>query len=409
MTDALVTASPEAVGLSSEGLERIDAAIQAEIDAGTIPGAVTLVARHGQICHVRSMGMLDIEKGQEARVDGLYRIFSMTKPVTAVAMMILWDQGLWRPEDPIEKHLPEFADAKVLASVGEDGEPVLEHAAHPPTLRELLTHTAGLSYGGPLSDAADPVNRAYRDAEVWDAATLAEMMARLGPLPLAYQPGTSWRYSIGMDVQGALIERLTGRSLPDFMAREIFGPLGMVDTAFHIPPDKTDRLAGLYFKAGEAPLTPIANPLQPDYFARPSLAMGGGGLVSTIGDYARFAQMLLDKGALNGTRIISEAAATLMMRNHLPDALIEHGFTAGHQRIRPGFGFGFNGVVFTDPQAAGIPVGQGTYHWDGAAGTWFWVDPANDLIFVGLTQFLSYTAPPLQATTQTLMAGAIIG
>jgi len=408
MTDALVTAKPEEVGLSSAGLDRIDAAVQAEIDAGTIPGAVTLVARHGRVCRVRTLGMLDIEAGKASRIDGLYRIFSMTKPVTAVAMMILWDQGLWRPEDPIEKHLPEFADAKVLVGLDADGRQILKPADHPPTLMELLTHTAGLGYGVALSDLADPINRAYQDAKVWDAHDLPEMMARLGPLPLAYQPGTSWRYSLGMDVLGAIIERLTGRSLPDFMQEEIFGPLGMIDTGFYIPPEKIDRLAALYFKTAETPLTPIANPIRPDHFAPPTLAMGGGGLVSTTPDYARFAQMLLGRGILDGRRIISEAAARLMMTNHLPDALMEKGFVAGHHRIRPGFGFGFNGVVFTDPDLAGVPVGKGTYHWDGAAGVYFWVDPENDLLFVAMTQHLSYTAPPLQARCQTLMADAIV-
>jgi CubicO group peptidase (beta-lactamase class C family) len=403
-----VTATPEEVGLSADGLAKVDAAVQAQIDAGTIAGAVTLVARHGRVCHVHAMGLQDIEAGQASRIDGLYRIFSMTKPVTAVAMMILWDEGLWRPEDPIDKHLPEFAGARVLAGLEADGSMRLEPAAHPPTLLELLTHTAGLSYGTALSDPNDPVDRTYRAAQVWQAGDLAEMMARLGPLPLAYQPGTAWRYSIGMDVQGALIERLTGQSLPDFMQERIFAPLGMTDTAFHTPPEKADRLAALYLKAGEAPLTAIANPLRPDCDAPPKLAMGGGGLVSTIGDYAHFAQMLLGKGELDGQRIISPQAATLMMSNHLPDALMEKGFVAGHQRIRPGFGFGFNGVVFTDPQAADVPVGQGTYQWDGAAGTFFWVDPANDLLLVTMTQHLSYTAPPLQAQTQVLMAEAIV-
>ena len=402
------TATPEDLGLSAKGLARIDAAIQAQIDAGVIAGAVTLVARHGQVCHVHPMGLQNIECGEPSRVDGLYRIFSMTKPVTAVAMMILWDEGLWRPEDPIEKHLPEFAGVKVFAGLESDGSTRVRPADHPPTLMELFTHTAGLSYGSALSDPNDPVDRAYRAAQVWEARDLAEMMARLAPLPLAYQPGSSWRYSIGMDVQGALIERLTGQSLPDFMHARIFGPLGMADTAFHTPPDKAHRLAALYLKAGDAPLTAIANPLRPDCDTPPALAIGGGGLVSTVGDYARFAQMLLNKGELDGRRILSSDAATLMMSNHLPDALMEKGFTAGHQRIRPGFGFGFNGVVITDPQAASLPVGQGTYHWDGAAGTFFWIDPANDLLFVAMTQHLSYTAPPLQALAQTLMAEAIV-
>ncbi len=408
MPPALVTATPEAVGLSSSALAAVDAAVQAQIDSGAIAGAITLVARHGQVCHVHAMGMKDIAAGEPSQIDDLYRIFSMTKPVTAVAMMILWDQGLWRPDDPIEKHLPEFAGARVLSGINADGVPKLEPAAHAPTLLELLTHTAGLVYGTALSDPNSPVDQAYRTAQVWQSADLNEMMARLGPLPLAYQPGSSWRYSIGMDVQGAVIERLSGQTLPDFMRTRIFGPLGMIDTAFHTPPEKADRLAALYLKAGDTPLTAIANPLHPDPTEVPALPLGGSGLISTLGDYARFAQMLLDKGAFAGGRILSTDAAHLMMSNHLPDALMEKGFVAGHQRIRPGFGIGFNGVVFTDPALAGVPVGRGTYHWDGAAGTWFWIDPANDLIFVGMTQCLSYTAPPLQALTQTLMAQAFV-
>jgi CubicO group peptidase (beta-lactamase class C family) len=405
---SLIEATPESVGLSSEGLAAVDAYVQSQINAGNIPGAITLVARHGKIVHVSPMGLKDIASGETSRVDGLYRIFSMTKPVTAVAMMILYDEGRWLPDDPIAKHLPEFADMTVFAGKTEDGSTILEEPAHPPTLLELFTHTAGFSYGTAFSDPNDAVDNAYRAAKVWDAEDLSDMMARLATTPLAFQPGSSWRYSVGMDVQGAIIERLTGLSLAGFMRTRIFDPLGMADTAFYTPPEKKDRLATLYLKAGEAPLTPIANPLRNDDNEEPALAMGGGGLVSTIGDYARFAQMLVNKGELGGKRIISADAATLMMTNHLSDALIEHGFTGGHQRIRPGFGFGFNGIVFYDPAAAGIPVGRGTYHWDGAAGTWFWVDPANDLLFVGMTQFLSHTAPPLQATTQTLLASAIV-
>ena len=408
MTAPATEATPEQVGLSTSGLEAVDAAVQAWIDAGVIPGAVILVARHGKVCHVRAMGMDDIAANKPPATDTIYRIFSMTKPVTAAAMMILWDEGLWKPEDALEAHLPEFADAKVFVGRDEAGALVLEAADHPPTLLELLTHTAGLVYGTAFSDPHDPVDACYRTAGVWDAPDLAGMMKRLGPLPLAYQPGSSWRYSVGMDVQGALIEKLSGQSLPEFMRTRLFEPLGMTDTAFHTPPEKRDRLAQLYFKGGDAPLAPIANLLSPDYEAPPALASGGGGLVSTAGDYARFAQMLLGRGQAYGVRVMSEAAARLMTTNHLPPVLMERGFLAGHQKIRPGFGMGFNGVVFTDPDQAGVPVGLGTYHWDGAAGTWFWIDPENDLLFVGLSQHLSYAAPALQAETQTLMAQAML-
>ena len=395
MTVAGPTATPEEVGLSSEGLARIDAYVQEQIDAGLIPGAITLVSRHGKVCHLHAMGMKDIAHGEPSQVDGLYRIFSMTKPVTAAAMMILWDEERWTLDDPVAAHLPELADLKLIV-----GTPPRRQ----PTIRDLVTHSGGFSYGTALSDPNDPIDAAYRAAGVWEAADLTEMMARLGTCPLAYEPGMSWRYSIGMDVEGAIIERLSGQSLANFLRERIFAPLGMTDTAFYTPPAKADRLAALYLKMGDTPLTQIANPMRPDYDAEPTLAMGGAGLISTIGDYARFAQMLLDRGG----SVMSEAAARLMMTNHLPQSLMDHGFVAGHQRIRPGFGMGVNGVVFTDPDAAGVPVGRGTYHWDGAAGTWFWVDPENDLLFIGMTQFLSYTAPPLQARAQTLLAEALI-
>ena len=407
MPAPVVTASPEEVGLSTEGLAKVDAYVQAQIDAGLIPGAVTLVARHGKVCHVHAMGWKDIPSNQPSRIDGLYRIFSMTKPVTAVAMMILWDEGRWTLDDPIALHLPEFGGVQVCAGKNDDGTLKLEPPHRAPTIRDLVTHSAGFAYGTALSDPNDPVDSAYRNAKIWEADSLAEMMARVATCPLSFQPGQSWRYSIGMDIQGALIERLTGQSLAAFMQERIFEPLGMDDTAFFTPPAKADRLATLYAKLGDAPLTPVANPMRKDCDEEPAVALGGGGLVSTIGDYARFAQMLLDRGAHAGGRVMSGDAARLMMTNHLPDELMQRGFDAGHQKIRPGFGIGVNGVVFTDPQLAGVPVGRGTYHWDGAAGTWFWVDPENDLIFVGMTQFLSYTAPPLQATTQRLMADAI--
>ena len=232
--------------------------------------------------------------------------------------------------------------------------------------------------------------------------------AQVGPLPLAYQPGTAWRYSIGMDVQGAIVERLTGQNYARFLRARLFEPLGMTDTAFHTPPAKADRLATLYFKHPKHPLSVLANPLIPEYQDEPKRALGGAGLISTISDYARFAQMLLNEGEYGGTRIISRDAARLMMSNHISEALMEKRFGVGAQQIRPGFGFGFNGVVFTDPALCGVPVGKGTYHWDGAAGTFFWVDRANDLYFVAMTQYLSYTAPPLQKIAQTLMANALL-
>ena len=401
----LSRAAPAEVGLSQAGLTAIDTYLQDWIDKGVLAGVVTLTARHGKIAHTSTLGHKDLASAEPMALDTVFRIFSMTKPVTAVAMMILHDRGLWSPEDPIAKHLPAFTGANVFGGLDGDGAPILIAADHEPTLRELLTHTAGLTYG---REPMGGLEALYEAANVWGSANLTDMAARLGALPLAYQPGTKWIYSLAMDVQGAIIEKLSGKSLPDFMREEIFAPLGMVDTAFHTPPEKRSRLATLYRFSSSRGLVPLPfNPLLPDHEAPPALASGGGGLVSTVGDYARFAQMLLNRGQLDGRRIISEQAASLMMTNQLSDEMLAQGWGVGHQQIRPGFGYGFNGVVFTDPQEAGIPVGHGTYHWDGAAGTWFWVDPENDLLFVGMVQLLSEQSPALQATTQTLMAEAL--
>lgn len=405
MIDQLPAATPDEVGLSAEGLGRIDAWLADLIGQGALAGAVTLVARHGRVCHTSVLGLKDLASGEPLALDTIFRIFSMTKPVTATAMMILHDRGLWSPDDAIAAHLPEFARVKVFRGLDASGAAVLENPDHPPTLRELLTHTAGLVYGfEPLGG----LETLYKAADVWGAADLADMSRRVAALPLAFQPGSRWAYGLSMDIQGALIERLSGQSLPAFMEEHVFAPLGMVDTAFHTPPDKRARLATLYRASRSRGLLPLANPLMPDHAAPPALASGGGGLVSTAADYARYAQMLLNGGVLGGRRIVSEAAVRQQMTNQVSEAIMAGGYGVGLQQIRPGFGFGYNGVVFTDPLAAGVPVGRGTYHWDGAAGTWFWVDPENDLLYVGLVQRLGETGPTLQATTQTLMADAIL-
>jgi CubicO group peptidase (beta-lactamase class C family) len=405
MTRTLEPAAPQEVGLKPEALERIDAYLQGLVDQGELAGVVTLTARRGRTVRVNAKGLKDKASGEPLESDTIFRIFSMTKPVTGLAMMILHDEGRWSPDEPIARHVPAFKGAGVFAGLDADGAPALAEPDHAPTMRELMTHTAGLSYG---FSPEDPVDKLYQAAQVWRSESLAEFADKVAALPLAYQPGSKWLYSLSMDVQGAIIERLSGQTLPEFMQTRIFEPLGMVDTAFHTPPEKKPRLASLYrWSPTQKSLVELANPLGGgDHESPPKLANGGGGLVSTAADYARFAQMLLNGGELGGRRIVSEAALRLMMSNHLSEALMAGGFGVGLQQIRPGYGYGFDGAVFTDPERAGVPVGQGTYQWDGAAGTWFWVDPANDLLFIGLIQRLAENSPPLQRTTQTMMAEA---
>ena len=405
MTRTLEPARPEEVGLSAQGLAAVDAELQRFIDAGELAGAVTLVARRGRLVHQNAMGVKDLASGEPLRTDTLFRIYSMTKPVTGVAMMILHDEGKWRPEDPIARHLPAFEGVKVFAGLDAGGAPILETPRRAPTLRDLLTHTAGLSYG---FDPNDPVDKLYIGAKVWGSASLGEMAGRIAALPLAYHPGEKWLYSLAMDVQGAIIEKLSGQSLPEFMRTRIFEPLGMTDTAFHTPPQKKARRATIYRMSETRGLVPADLPMLPEAETPPAPASGGGGLISSAGDYARFAQMLLNGGEFGGKRIVSAAALKLQMSNHLSDEILAGGYGIGLQQIRPGYGHGFDGAVFHDPDAAGIPVGKGTYQWDGAAGTWFWVDPVNDLLFVGLIQRMAFDSPPFQAITQKLMARAIV-
>ncbi|HEY3798637.1 MAG TPA: serine hydrolase domain-containing protein [Caulobacteraceae bacterium] len=402
----LAPATPQSQGMDPKALEAIDGYLQGLVDDGTLAGAVTLVARHGRTVHTSLLGVKDLETKEPLKLDTIFRIFSMTKPVTAVAMMILWDEGKWSPDDLIEKHIPAFKGVRVFDGVDADGKVKTVPANHPPTMRELMTHTAGLSYG---FNPDDPVDKLYQAADLWGSASLAEFAEKVGKLPLLYQPGSKWVYSTSMDVQGAIIEKLSGMSAPDFYRTRIFEPLGMDDTAFHTPPAKAPRRATLYrFSPTQQKLIPSPNVLRTEYDAPPALANGGGGLVSTAPDYARFAQMLLNKGELAGQRIMSEAAAALMMSNQLTDDLSAKRWGVGAQQLRPGFGYGFNGALFYDPVKAEVPVGVGTYHWDGAAGTWFWVDPEHDLLYVGLIQLLSQSAPPIQKTTQTLMGKAFV-
>jgi CubicO group peptidase (beta-lactamase class C family) len=387
-------------GLSAEGLARIDHAMAGFVKDGQLPGVAILVARHGKVAHRATLGLKDIATGERLAEDTLFRVYSMTKPVTAVAMMVLYEQGLWSPDDPIARHLPQFAQVK-----GPSGAAPI----HPPTMRELMTHTAGFGYGIGLGPH-DATDAAYIEAGVWQAADLAEMARRVAAVPLAYEPGATWRYSLSMDLQGAIIERLSGQSLPDFMRSKIFEPLGMADTDFFAPPEKLPRLATLYHMYGTSELTVLDHPaFVRDPRVIPTLPSGGGGLFSTITDYARFAQMLLGGGERGGVRIIARSSVELMTANHLPDAIMTAGVVAGMQRIGPGRGYGFNGAVFSDPRAAGSPVGRGTYQWDGASGVWFWIDPENDLLFVGMIQrMMQEGMPRLHELTQAMIAEAMV-
>ena len=407
-TPDLAENKPEALGFSSERLERLHAAMQREVDQKQLAGIVTILARHGKVVEERTYGKKDIASGAPMTRDTIFRIFSMTKPVTGVAMMILYEEGKWDPLDPVSKYIPEFAHLKVFMGVDQSGKMILEDPVHPPTMHELMTHTAGFTYGFFGNTLVDKM---YLDQQVWQSRSLQEMIDKLAKIPLLYQPGTRWVYSASMDIQGYIVEKLSGQSLPDFMRQHIFGPLGMKDTGFFVPPEKRNRFATLYASGqnGELVADATAGGVPTDYATQPSMPSGGGGMVSTAEDYLRFAQMLLNGGELDGVRILAPATVQLMTSNHLAPSLMTGEFSIGQVTIRPGLGWGYDCAVYTDPLEAEEVVGKGTFFWLGAADTWFWVDPTNDLIFVGMTQrMIGPGHPNVEALSQPSVYQALL-
>jgi CubicO group peptidase (beta-lactamase class C family) len=375
---------PETVGFSSDRLERLHQLIQGEVDQKQLAGAITLLARHGKIIDYRTYGLRDMASAAPMTKDTIFRDYSMTKPVTGVAMMILYEEGKWLPSDPIAKYIPEFAHLKVFAGVDVEGKMILVDPDHPPTMRELMTHSAGFSYGS----GHIVVDAMYTEKKVTHSANLQEMIDKLATIPLNYQPGKGWTYSVSMDIEGYIVEKLSGKTLPDFMHDHIFLPLDMQDAAFFVPETKRSRFATNYHDDAQNQLVPSEPGGGPptDYATQPTSPSGGGGLVSTAEDYYRFAQMLGNGGELDGKRILGPATVKLMTSNHLPANLLTGEFGIGQHIMRPGFGYGFNCAVVFDPTEATLPDGKGTFFWDGAAGTWFWVDPANDIVFVAMIQ-----------------------
>ena len=395
---------PETVGFSAERLENLHKLMQGTVDRKELPGAVTILARHGKVVDYRVYGQKDMEAGAALAKDSIFRDFSMTKPVTAVAMMILYEQGKWLPSDPISKFIPEFAHLKVFKDVDAAGNMVVEEPKHAPTMGELMTHTAGFTYG---FFGNSPVDKEYNKQDVMNSKSLQEFIDKLAKIPLMYQPGTKWSYSASMDVQGYIIEKLSGQSLPDFYAEHIFKPLGMKDAGFFVPADKRDRFVTLYQGSEKEPLKPFKARF--DYESQPGMASGGGGMVSTAEDYFRFASMLANGGELNGVRILSPASVTLMSSNHLAEHLLTGEFGIGVHTMRPGFGYGYNCAVVFDPATAGLSDGKGEFFWDGAAGTWFWVDPTNDVVFVGMIQrMLGPGSPNVEYLSRSTIYGALV-
>jgi CubicO group peptidase (beta-lactamase class C family) len=380
-------ATPEDLGFDSARLKKLDDYMQNVVTSGRVAGMTTLLARHGQIVSFNTYGKANLETGAALKEDSIFRIYSMTKPVTGVAMMILFEEGKWRLDDPVTRFVPEFKTLRVVKSIKADGTMELEDMKRPPTMREVMSHTAGFGYG--LAEE-HPVDKLYRSKEVLSASNLKQMIDRTAEIPLMYQPGTSWYYSSAVDIQGYIIEKISGQTLGQFMQSRIFAPLKMNDTAFFTGADKADRLAAVYMFDRDLGKIVEAKQLfgvdMPDYTKPPRNESGGGGLVSTTMDYARFAQMVANGGELDDVRILAPATVELMGTNMIPKNVLVNSNGTTAARFNEAVGFGLDFQVINDARVAGSLEGDGSISWGGAAGTWFWVDPTNDIIFVGMIQ-----------------------
>ena len=386
--------APETVGLSAERLTNIRSVMSRHVAEKHIPGASGLIARRGKIAYQETFGMADMEAGKPMQMDTIHRIYSMTKPITSVAVMMLYEEGKFQLNDPVAKFLPEFA--KMQVSVEEKdpatGKPVMRTvpARRPITVRDLLRHTAGLTYGV-FGDTL--VDQEYRKAKILGQLNLAEFVTQLSAIPLQYEPGTRWHYSVSIDVLGRLVEVLSGKSFDQFLQERIFAPLEMNDTGFIVPASKKDRLAKLYTlsKEGKLQPSPLCMTSQeciekfpnavPSVLQPMGMQSGGGGLTSTAYDYLRFCQMMLDQGQYNGKRVLSRKTVQLMCSGNL-------GTIPG---MGPGTGFGLGFAVSKAPGEAGMMGSPGEYNWGGAAGTKFWIDPQEQLIGIFMIQILPHT------------------
>ncbi|CAN7355808.1 serine hydrolase [Phenylobacterium sp. LjRoot225] len=406
-------ARSEWTGLDAGRLARIGEHLQREhIDTGRLAGCQIAIARHGHIAYARSFGLMDRERGKPVREDTLWRIYSMTKPITAVALMMLYERGLFQLDDPVARFAPAWRGQRVWVS-GEGADMVTEPARRPVTIRDLLRHTAGLTYGGQLGPYAEvPVDALYKAANVLGPGSTDSMetfLDKLGRLPLAYQPGSAWMYSLASDACGALVEVISGRPLAEVFREEIFAPLSMNDTAFLVPAERLDRLAANYRQEPGGGSGLADDPAASSYAHEPGFKSGGGGLVSTTADYLRFCEMLRRGGELDGARILGPRTVELMHMNHLPDGadVAQLAHPADVVGVAPGTGFGL-GFAVTRGQVQSGGLGGCDYYWGGAASTIFWVDPKEDLSVVFMTQLMPSEVIDFRGPLKNLVYSAIV-
>ena len=402
-----IETKPEEVGLSSERLERVDAWMRSLVERGKLAGVQTMVARRGRIAWFRSCGLADLARGRRMAPDTIVRIYSMTKPLTSVAAMMLYEQGCFQLDDPITRYLPAFANMRVFAG-GSRGRWDSVPAERDITFRDLLTHTSGLTYGFMESTLVDAM---YRDNGIdfqTSPASLGEVVERAAELPLLAQPGAEWNYSIATDVLGHLVAVISGRPFGDFLREEIIRPLGMYDTDFHVPEEKLGRFAANYARGADGALRLIDDPAESPYRSPNRLCSGGGGLVSTASDYMRFCRFMLNKGEFDGVRLLGRKTVELMTANHLRGDMADMGQPRFSESPYLGIGFGLGFSVMLDPAKAQILGTPGEYAWGGAASTAFWIDPAEEMAVILLTQLMPSSTYPIRRELRVLTYQAVI-
>jgi CubicO group peptidase (beta-lactamase class C family) len=407
---------PAGAGLDERQLKRITEHLQDRyIDVGRIAGCQVAVVRHGHVGYFRSFGARDLERSAPVEEDTIWRIYSMTKPITGVALLTLYERGLFSLGDPVSRFIPEWRDLKVRERA-DDGSERLVPSSRPMTVRDLLMHMSGLGFGGgptieQVFSADRPRGRgATPGGRQGSGATLQTMIERYATQPLEFHPGTHWYYTISTDVCGRLVEIISGRRFDDYLAEVLFGPLKMADTGFRVPDDKVGRFSACYRRDSDKKLILYDDPQASGYRDQPSFFSGGGGLVSTTGDYLRFCRMLLNGGELDGTRILGRKTVELMTANHLPGGgdLQDFAFEQGYGEVGfPGMGFGLTVAVAKSPAETGVIGSAGEYMWGGAASTAFWVDPAEQLIVVFMTQFIPSGAFNFRGQLKSLIYPAI--
>jgi CubicO group peptidase (beta-lactamase class C family) len=387
---------PEDVGFSSERLNRITKRMLNYVAQGDTGGIITLVARKGEVVHLAKCGYRDIAGGKPMELDTIFRIYSMTKPIVSVALMMLYEQAHFHLADPLHKYLPEFKEVKVLEPGGGLVPPRSEITIH-----HLLTHTAGLTYG---IFGETEVDKLYQAADLNEKGIdLQEFVKRIARLPLVFHPGEDWVYSYATDVVGRLVEVFSGMSLAEYLDTKIFGPLGMVDTAFSVPPEKIARFSACYAETKTEKMA-LYDDAENSSYREVTRYSGGGGLVSTLEDYLQFARLLSNGGELNGTRLLGRKTLEMMTMNHLPASLLPFSI----QQPNPGLGFGLGFSVLMDVPQYQVLGSVGSHGWSGLASTTFWVDPREDIIAIFMTQLIPFENQSFHADFRNLVYQALV-